>query len=168
MMRTESRFRRSRRGITVVEATVALVVIGAAATVGARTLFSAAGHRRATAQRSTAAIEVANAMEHAMASDLPSDLSTGAAPSDAATREVRPLSKEAARVLPQGELTVSIEPPTEVEGGAALSQRVAVELRWKNSAGEWAAPARLSAWKHRPKASVDAAPNEAAPNEAAP
>ena len=136
---------RTRRGVTVIEATVALVVVAAAAAVGTKTLLSAASHRRHIAERGAAAMEVANAMERVAGGKIE--------PLETARSEALPLSPEATRILPQGAMTLTIAPAVRNEGGAVLSQRVTVELVWKNGAGQRAAPARLSAWRHEPSSS---------------
>jgi hypothetical protein len=143
----------NRRGLTVMEATVALVILASAIAVGARTMATSAVQRRAAAQRSAAALEAANVLERVMAGDFDT-LAEG--------NEKPALSDSAAKILPAAELKILVDEPQTVEGADALeARRVTVELRWKNSAGLWAAPVRLSAWRHR--ARPENGPSEAAP-----
>lgn len=139
MRKLATSVRCGRGGVTVMEAMVALVIIASAATVGTKTLLSAASHRRHVDQREAASLEVANAMERLAGGKIE--------PLDAVRREALPLSPEASRLLSQAEMTLIAWPAEPAESGV-LSQRVTVELVWKNGAGQQVSPARLTAWRH--------------------
>jgi hypothetical protein len=56
------------------------------------------------------------------------------------------LSDVARQTLPGAELSVAAEE----NGEPIASKRLSLRLRWRNRAGGWEAPVRLSAWTYRP------------------
>ena len=128
---------RKRRGFTLLELSVACVLLAAAMVVAVQLLGWVALGRRAAERRQWASQEVANVMEHFTAGGW-----ENATPEQANT--IR-LSKPARDVLPDADLFVAVAMP-ESEPGA---KRITVELKWRNHAGEFDAPVRLTAWMYR-------------------
>jgi Tfp pilus assembly protein PilV len=128
-----------RRGVTIFEMTIALLLAGVVLAGMAQLLAALASHRRESERRLAAIHEAANQMERLAV--LPwSELTPEAT---AAWK----LSQEAADALPAGELTVSIsdaELPVEAPPAA---RRVEVEVAWRNSAGPMVDPVRVVAWR---------------------
>ena len=54
-----------------------------------------------------------------------------------------------ARTLPEAEMKAEIV--ADDPAGGADSKRISVRLRWRNAAGDWNAPVRLTTWVHRRK-----------------
>lgn len=140
-----------RRGVTIVELSVAILLAGVVlAGVGQLLAVTAAqqreGHRRLTAMH-----EAANHMERLAA--LPwSDLT----PERAA--EFR-LSDEAVSALPGAILTVRVR-EAETAGSeqeaddplaALAARRLEVAVTWRNAAGRQVDPVRLTAWRFSPE-----------------
>jgi hypothetical protein len=118
----------------MVEVTLSVLLLAVAMTTTVQILGWTATQRRAVERRQWAIQEVANLMEHLTAE--PWDRVT---PDLAATLT---LSEEIRGKLPEPELKVHVD-----ESGAVPGQkRLAIELRWRNRAGTWEAPVRLTAW----------------------
>lgn len=126
---------RRRRGFTVFELAIAVVLLAVAMSVTVKLLGAIAQERRAVGHREVAAREVANLMEHLSARSW-DDLTAAAA------NDVR-LSEPARQALPGAELNVAVDEETE---GGTPAKRVAIRLRWRNRAGEFDAPVRLVTW----------------------
>jgi hypothetical protein len=130
---------RPRRGSLLAEVAMATVMLMIGMTLTVQVMGSAALQRRSAGQRQRAVQEVANAMERLTAS-----------PFEEVTAErarTISISPSAARSLPDAELTVDLE---ESRPGAGRSaKRIAIRLRWRNRAGEWEAPVRLTTWIER-------------------
>jgi hypothetical protein len=135
------------------ETTVALSVVAAAVVVGVQAMSGAAQQRRAAAQRAAATLEAANVLEEVMAADWQAVESRA---------EAMQVSEATARLLPSAELQVALGQPQSLDGAALETLRVTVMVRWKDAAGDWTAPVRLSALRHR------IPPNEANEAGAAP
>jgi prepilin-type N-terminal cleavage/methylation domain-containing protein len=125
-----------RRGFTLIEIAVSVVLLAAAMMLTVQVLGWVASGRRASERRQWAAQEAANVMERFTA--LPWERI-----SPESARAVT-LSPEARQGLPHEELAVSVD---DQDGGR--SKRVSVRIRWRNRAGEWDAPVRLTAWVYR-------------------
>lgn len=126
-----------RRGLTILEVTVAGVLLAAAATLVARVLATTAGVRREAQRREWALQEASNLLERITAKPWDSvTLETAAAEG---------LSEETGRTLPDGTVEVNvIEVPQPLPG-----KRITVVVRWKKGAGEAASSVRLSTWMYR-------------------
>lgn len=128
-----------RRGMTLVELTIAAVLLGVAMTATVQILGWVAAERRSLERRQCAAQEAANLMERLAARPW-NRLSP------AEVRDVA-LSEPARRLLPGAELTVAVDEPSRT--GPVASKRIALRIRWRNRAGGWDAPVRLSSWTFR-------------------
>ncbi len=130
-----------RRGLTIVELTIAVLVIGVLLASIGRLLTVVAQQQREDERRLAALHEAANHMERLAA--IPwNGLSTE-------TVSQATLSVEAAEALPAGELTVRISEAAPPADAAALERRrVEVAVTWRNTAGERVQPVRLVAWRY--------------------
>lgn len=124
----------SRRAFTVVEVALSVFLLAVAMTTTVQVLGWVANERRAAERRQWAIEEVANLMERLTA-----------APWDQVTvdsaRSVT-LPEGIRGKLPEPELTIVVDEP---EGNPG-EKRLAIRLRWRNRAGAWEAPVRLTAW----------------------
>jgi Tfp pilus assembly protein PilV len=127
-----------RRAFTMVEVAITSLLLVIAMTVTLQVLGWVASERRAVDRRQYAIHEAANLMERLAA--RPWDQLTTGAVKDLA------LSELARQTLPGAELSVAAEETGEPIG----AKRLSVRLRWRNRAGGWEAPVRLSAWTYRP------------------
>ena len=127
----------SRRGFTLVEQMISGMLLGALFMIVGPTLSWIARERRATERHQEALVEVANTMERI--SSLAWDEITPERLS-----EIK-LTEHTRRQLPDGQLAVAVH----MDEAAPEAKRITVELRWKNSAGQFAAPVRLTAWAYR-------------------
>ncbi|MDR3638652.1 MAG: hypothetical protein P4L84_32905 [Isosphaeraceae bacterium] len=128
-----------RRGFTVFELAIAVILLSVAMTVTVQLLGAIALERRTVGRRELAAQEVANLMEHLTA--RPWANLTAESLKDAL------LSNEARQALPGAELKVGVE-AADAPGGVP-GKRVSIKLRWRNRAGEFDAPVRLTTWVYR-------------------
>jgi hypothetical protein len=128
-----------RRAFTTCEVALALFLLAVAMTVTVQVLGLVAAERRAAERRQWAIQEVANVMEHLTAESW-ERLSTESARGLAVSGEIR-------RKLPGAELAIDVQEP----GAGRMEKRLAVRLRWRNRAGGWEAPVRLTAWVARPR-----------------
>ena len=125
-----------RRGITLIELGVAVVVLIAVMTVTVHVLAGSIAERREAERREWAIQEASNVMERVTA--LPWDeIQPG---SSASLR----LSRRAREALREGSLSihVAVDPSGE-------AKRVNIEVQWANRAGGPHKPVRLSAWVYR-------------------
>lgn len=126
--------RHPRRGFTLIEALAAAAVLMVVTGLVVKTVGWSVVERRAAARRLWAQQEAANIMERVTArpyAELTSD----------AAEDVE-LSAAAGRMLPDGQLDVSIEDAT----GALPARKINVSIHWRNPAGEHVSPVRLTAW----------------------
>jgi hypothetical protein len=131
---------RRRRGFTVFELAMAVFLLAVAMSVTVQLLGSIAAERRAVGRRELASREVANLMERLTARPW-SRLS------DEGVKDAG-ISESGRDALPGAELTVRVD---EARGGPDLpGKRVSVSLRWRNRAGEFDAPVRLTTWVYAP------------------
>ncbi len=126
-----------RRGFTMLEITVSAVMLATAMSVTVQLLGALAAGRRATERRLCAVQEVANLMERVAARPwgevTPENL-----------RAVS-LSPRALQALPGAELAATVDDASVSRG----EKRISLRLRWRNRAGTWTAPVRLTAWIYR-------------------
>ncbi len=127
--------RSPHRGSLLIELVIAAGLLAVILSLTVKVLGQVGQQRRAAERRQRALVEVSNAMERITA--RPYDEIT---PQNASA--VR-LSPDAAVALPGAEMNITVhdEPVSGVS-----SRRVAVRLRWRDSAGQWEAPVRLVTW----------------------
>jgi hypothetical protein len=128
-----------RRGSLLAEVAMATVMLLIGMTLALKVTAYTAHQRRSADQRQRAVQEVANAMERVTAY-----------PFNEVTAErgrALAISPTAAQTLPDAELTIAVDesPP----GAGRSAKRIAIRLRWRNRAGEWEAPVRLTTWIER-------------------
>jgi len=134
MFSDDRKLRQRRGGFTLLEAlTAAALLLVVAALVVKITGFSHQ-ERRAAARRLWAEQEAANLIERITA--RPYDQLSAARTSEFG------LSDAARQLLPDGELDVAVD---EVSG-PPRGRRIRVNVRWRNPAGQYDAPVRLTAW----------------------
>ena len=129
----------ARKGATLVEMVAATVLLMVVMSVSVQVLGWAAGQRRTAERRQWATQELANIMER-LASEPWENLT-------AETVQAIHLSKQAGDVLPGGELHVELAD----QPGPPAAKRLQLELRWRNRAGEFDTPVRLTNWVYRRK-----------------
>ncbi|MEX2176067.1 MAG: hypothetical protein WD872_17025 [Pirellulaceae bacterium] len=127
-----------RRAGTLLEVTIALMILLVAVGGLATLLTTAAAHRRVGEQRRLAQQEVANRAERIAL--LSWDELT---PESLAAQS---LSDEVAAAVPNARLQLVMDEEAE----APRSKRVRIELHSKDSAGLSTQPAGLTVWKHPP------------------
>lgn len=126
-----------RRGITILETTVALTVVTAAALALAQLAGTAGKQRRTTYARQMALLEVANQAERIVLADW-----------DAVTPELLttwPASNELLEVLPSAKCAAVVTD----EAGPPESRRIWLSVSWTNAAGQETEPVSLTIWKFR-------------------
>ena len=128
----------SPTGFTLLELSVAAVVLMLVMAITVQVLGWAAAERRAAERRRWAAQEAANVMERL--TSRPWDSLTAEA---AAAVE---LSPQARAVLPEGELAIEVTS----QPGPPRAKRLIVAVRWQRPAGQPAASVRLTSWIYRP------------------
>jgi len=128
--------RSDRRGFTLVEITIAVFLLAIAMALTAQVVGWLLSARRSSERRQWATREAAVVMERLSA--LPWGRLTADSVKDL------PFSNQVGRELPRGELAVAVDEPP-----GAGSKRLSIRIRWRNQAGEWDAPVRLTAWVHR-------------------
>ena len=125
-----------RRGMTLIEVGVALVVLSAAMMALVQLVGVAARQRRAGDQRLIALQEVANGAERlaiARWEDLTPEKLTTWQP-----------SAELSAVLPAADCHVNIRE----EAGPPAARRIALRVAWTNAVGEQVAPVELTLWRY--------------------
>ena len=126
-----------RRGMSLLEVSVAGVLLAALLTVCVQFLGATAARRRAMEDRQTAILEAGNVMERLGARQW-HELT----PETARAME---LSEEAQQSLAEARLEVEVaEVPDE-----AGARRVAVAVHWEDGSGRPQRPVRLVAWRYR-------------------
>jgi len=127
-----------RRGMFLIEISVAGVLLLAFAMLCVKYFAVTAIQRKVLSQRQTALNEAANIME--LLAVRPWNELTPASLAEIS------LTPEAKSVLPEGELKIDLAD----EDAKPAAKRITVTIRWQDSAGQWVQPARLVAWRHRP------------------
>lgn len=135
------RGRRARRGSLLIEAAMSALMLMIAMTLITKVVGAVASERRTWDRRQSAAVEAANVMEVLKARPF-DGLTTDSAKEVAA-------KSQAASVLPGAEVTAAVTGDDAVGGSG--SKRVAVQVRWRNRAGDFDAPVKLTTWVHRRK-----------------
>ncbi len=125
-----------RRGSLLAEVAMATVLLLIGMSLTVKVLGYANLQRRSAEHRQRAVQEVANAMERLTAHPFEEVTAERA-------RAIR-ISQAAVQLLPDAELAIDVN---ESHPGTGQSvKRVAIRLRWRNRAGEWDAPVRLTTW----------------------
>jgi hypothetical protein len=131
-----------RRGSLLVEVSMAMVVLMIIMSVAIKILGFAAHERGAADRRQRAVLEAGNVMERITAYSF-----------DEVTPEsVRriALPESAREALPGSELALEVTTIDRARDRAA--RRITVRLRWRDRAGQWEAPVRLTSWIERRRA----------------
>ena len=126
-----------RSGLTVLEVTLALLILTVAVTTLAQLLSTAAAQRRRSEQRRLALQEVANQAESiALFSwdELTAEKLAALKPSD-----------NLLAAAPTATITAAIAD----EAGPPANKRVRIEVHWATAAGDAVEPVGLTVWKHR-------------------
>ncbi|WP_165073652.1 hypothetical protein [Paludisphaera rhizosphaerae] len=137
---TASRRRSTRRGSLLLETAMSAFMLMLAMTIVVQAISSVANARRNWDRRMIAANEVSNQVERLAARRF-EELKSG--PVDGLK-----LSTEA-QGLPSADLKAEVV-AADAAGGVD-SKRISVQLRWRNAAGDWSTPVRLTTWIHRRK-----------------
>jgi type II secretory pathway pseudopilin PulG len=132
--------RRRRRGMTLVEAGVALVVVAAAGLALVQLVALAARQQRAAEIRLLAVQEVANQAERVALRNWDE-----AAVGQATSWEPGPELAERAR-RPACRMTVT------EEAGPPPARRILLQVDWLDAAGQRVSPVELTVWKFRREA----------------
>ena len=139
----------ARRGTTVLEATISLVILAAALTGTTQLAVTASRASRVADDRLFAADEASNVMERLFVLDWEK------LTSERANEEK--LSELARSRLQDAALEIEVTSPTaddSNEDGATMQvKRIRVRIHWSNAAGERGRPVELSAWRSRKEAS---------------
>ena len=134
MRATGRKSRRPSRAFTVLETTLSVALLAVAMTTTVQILGWVAYQRRSVERRECAIQEVANLMEHLATEPWERVTAQSTAKSS--------LSGEARRKLPGAELAIDV---AETDPGLG-EKRLSIRLRWRNRAGDWDAPVRLTAY----------------------
>lgn len=137
MKNSKLRIGRRRRGISVLEVTLALLVLGVAITGLLQLIATAAAQRRVSETRRLAAQEVANQAERvALLSwdELTAERLAAVQPSELLLASV-----------PSAKLQATVT----AEAGPPEAKRVRIEVQWTDATGQSPAPIGLTVWKHR-------------------
>ena len=126
-----------RRGFTLLETTVALLVLAALTTLCLQFFAAASDQRRQVFAQLAATQEAANLLERAEALAW-NDLTT----ENAAKLQ---LSPQARQTLPEGRVEMLVDGPS----GTPPAKRVAVAVRWRPLPGEPEREVRLVAWRYK-------------------
>lgn len=118
---------------------MAAVLLMVAMTLTVQVVGLVGSARRACERRQWATLEAANLMEQLTGRPFAS-----VTPETAAAAG---LSPQAFAVLPDAELNVEVTPDD--PAGGAGSKRIEIRIRWRNRAGRWDAPVRLTTWIYR-------------------
>ena len=132
---------RNRRpaGFTLVELIIALMLLGAATAVMLPLMVSVSAQRRAAEQRQYVLFLAENLLDDLIArpwKDVTQESLSAVVAGDRSPDEIQGL------ILPDLEREVTV---TDRPDDAA--KQVTLQLRWRNRAGAFTAPIRLSAWK---------------------
>ena len=125
---------RARRAFTMIEVVVTALILVIAMSLTMKLLAWVAHERREAERRLCAIAEVANTMERFAARPLDEVTEQSA-------RSLK-ISETTREALPDAELKVNVDD----KAAGDDSKRIVVQLRWRNRAGEWNAPVRLTSW----------------------
>ena len=128
----------NRRGIYLLEMSVAGVLLLAFMALCVRYFAVTAAHALALDKRQAAQGEAANAMERISIMPWTDLTAEGLAKIS--------LSPEAKLALPDGELKIDVAD----EDQKPEARRITVSIRWQDNGGQWVQPVRLAAWRYKP------------------
>jgi hypothetical protein len=131
-----------RRGSLLLELAITGALLAVAMTLTLRLISGLGNEQRNHDRRDWAVQEAANVMERVTSLPFESIGSETGSPVG--------LSPEARQVLPGVELHV--QTLENGPAGGAGSKRVVVRIRWRNRAGEWDSPVRLTSWIYQKEA----------------
>ncbi|HEY3395520.1 MAG TPA: type II secretion system protein [Lacipirellulaceae bacterium] len=126
-----------RRGMSLLEITLAAGLLGVLMTVSVQ-MLRVMGDRQRADERRAAVLQTVQALAEQLENMPWKKLTAGAADEIA-------IPETMVRHLPGAKLSVSISEETE----PVVAKRVTVELRWKGPRGQPAAPVRLTTWAFR-------------------
>lgn len=127
----------TRRGYTLIELTIASLLLGTAMGLIAPTLIWVTRERRASERRQEALQEVQNILERLTARPW-----AQVTPELAGETQ---LDEQVRNQLPDAKLVVEVS----VDTDDAEAKRISVELKWKNGPEQTPAPVRLTTWMYR-------------------
>jgi prepilin-type N-terminal cleavage/methylation domain-containing protein len=125
------------RGFTLLETSVALLVLTALTTLCLRFFAAESGQRRQVFAHLAATQEAANVLERVEALNW-NELTTASAAK-------LQLSAQARQTLPAGRVETLVDGPS----GTPPAKRVAVAVRWRSQPGEPEREVRLVAWRYK-------------------
>jgi len=125
-----------RRAFTMVEVALTVLMVAVAMTTILQVLVWVASERRAIDRREWALEEAANIMERITAQPW-NEISSEAVKSLSLPERMR-------ESLPGVELSIAVDEKPDVQ-----LKRIAILLRWRNQAGVWDAPVRITSWVSR-------------------
>jgi Tfp pilus assembly protein PilV len=128
----------ARRGLSVLEATMSLLILSFAIGGLLEILSVAAGQRRATEVRRLALQEVANHAEQIALlpwTELTADKLAALQP-----------SAELLAAAPSGQLAVTVAD----DAGPPAARQIRLTVTWTTPSGEAARPVQLTVWRHQP------------------
>jgi type II secretory pathway pseudopilin PulG len=135
-----SRARPNRDGTTLAELIIALMLLGAATAVMLPLMVSVAAQRRAAEQRQLALFAAENLLDDLAATPW------GELTQEALSQRLARGDETAApRTLPGLDRQVTV-----IDRPDESARQITVQLRWKNRAGDFTTPVRLSAWRFAP------------------
>lgn len=125
------------------ELIIALSLLGAATAVMMPLMLSASAHRRAAEQRQFALFQAENLLDQFLAA---------AGPDTTQAELLRRLTESEADAQTQQSLLPGLERSVTVtERPDDGAKQITVELRWRNKAGHFTTPVRLSGWWFAPE-----------------
>jgi prepilin-type N-terminal cleavage/methylation domain-containing protein len=130
-------FLHRRRGVTLVEVAVAIVLVGALGSLILESQVSRSRQQRTVQSRELAIAEAGNLMERLTA--LPWN--------DLTSEKLASLSLSEAfhQALPGAKLQATVDP----SGDPPESRRIKLEIDWSDPAGQPVRPVRLTSWVYR-------------------
>jgi type II secretory pathway pseudopilin PulG len=143
-----SRVPRHRQGLSVLEVTIALLLLGVAVSGLAQLITAASAQRRMIDARQLALVEVANQAERVAlwtAAETTPDRLAKLAPSEELLAAV-PTARVSARLLATGEPAENADAENSAESLAA-PLRIRIEVTWDDTAGRTVSPLGVTIWK---------------------
>jgi hypothetical protein len=134
-----------RNGLSVLEVTMSLLLLGVAVSALAQLITAAAAQRRTIDARQLALTEVANQAEHVArwtAAETTAEKLATLAPSSELLAAV-PTARLSAKLLGKTQVDEETSPTA-----PDTSLRVRIEVTWNDAAGRVVSPLGLTIWKH--------------------
>ena len=127
--------RRARGGFTIAELIIAMMLLGTATAVMLPLMVSVSAQRRAAEHRQLALIAAENLLDEILARPW----------NEITEQTLSKLPATDAASLPGLQRRIAV-----AERPEDAARQITVELHWRNRAGDFTAPLRLSAWKFAP------------------